>query len=95
MFGKEKYPEFIEQMYKDKTGPNNPMWSKSYTWNTIQNEKAVWVYDSTSKELIKKYEGTVQLKKDLNMGNDTIKKYLDSNKFFKGKLFKSSPIQDN
>jgi hypothetical protein len=25
MFGKEKSPEFIEQMYKDKSGSNNPM----------------------------------------------------------------------
>jgi hypothetical protein len=25
MFGKEKSLEFIEQMYKDKSGSNNPM----------------------------------------------------------------------
>lgn len=95
MFGKEKSPEFIEQMYKDKSGSNNPMWGKTHSPETLSKmKKAVWVYSSTSKELIKKYDGTVELKKDLKMGYDTIKKYLDSNKSYKGKLFRSYPLQN-
>lgn len=41
------------------------------------------------------YDGSVQLKKDMKMGYDTLKKYLDSDKSFKGKLFRSSPLQSN
>lgn len=29
MFNKEKSPEFIAHMYKDKTGANNPMYGKA------------------------------------------------------------------
>lgn len=93
MFGKEKSPQFLEQMYRDKSGSNNPMFGKTHSPQTLSKiRKAVWVYDSTEKSLIKKYEGTVQLKKDMKMGYDTIKKYLDSNKSYKGKLFRSYPI---
>lgn len=31
MYGREKSPEFIEQMYKDKHGSNNPMWGKTHS----------------------------------------------------------------
>jgi group I intron endonuclease len=93
MFGKEKSIEFIEQMYRDKTGSNNPMWGKTHSEETLSKmRKAVWVYDSNSKVLIKKYDGIVQAKKDMMIGYNTIKKYLDSSKSYKGKLFRSSPI---
>lgn len=95
MFGKEKSPEFIEQMYKDKSGSNNPMQDKTHSPETLSKmKKAVWVYNSTSKELIKKYDETVELKKNLKIGYDTIKKYLDSNKSYKDKLFRSSFLQN-
>ena len=96
MFGKDKSPEFVEQMYRDKTGSNNPMFGKKHTPQTLAKlKKPVWVYDNSSKELIKMYDGSMQLKKEMKMGYDTLKKYLDSNKSFKGKLFKSSPFEDN
>lgn len=55
MYGKEKYPEFIEQMYRDKSGPNNPMWGKTHSEETLNKmRKNVYVYDAISKKLIKK-----------------------------------------
>lgn len=93
MFGKEKSPEFIEQMYKDKSGSNNPMWGKNHSEETLNKmRKNVYVYDTITKELIKKYDSSVEAKKNLKMGYDTLKKYLNSNKPFKGKIFSSIPL---
>lgn len=93
MFGKEKSPEFIEQMYRDKSGSNNPMWGKNHSEETLNKiRKNVYVYDAISKELIKKYDSTVIAKKDLKMGYDTLKKYLNSDKSFKGIIFSSIPL---
>jgi group I intron endonuclease len=93
MFGKEKSPEFIEQMYRDKSGSNNPMWGKIHSEETLNKmRKSVYVYDAISKELIKKYDSSIMVKKDLKMGYDTLKKYLNSGKSFKGKIFSSIPL---
>jgi hypothetical protein len=54
--------------------------------------KNVYVYDATSKELIKKYDSSIMVKKDLKMGYDTLKKYLNSDKSFKGNIFSSIPL---
>lgn len=54
--------------------------------------KNVYVYDTITKELIKKYDSSVEAKKNLKMGYDTLKKYLNSNKPFKGKIFSSIPL---
>ena len=39
--------------------------------------------------------GSLSVKKDLSMGYDTLKKYLNSNKPFKGKIFSSIPLNNN
>lgn len=93
MYGKDKSPEFVEQIYKDKHGSNNPMWGKTHSEDTLNKmRKGVYVYNTSTMELIKKYESTMSAKKDLNMGYDTLKKYLNSNKPFKGKIFSSIPL---
>lgn len=93
MFDKEKSPEFIEQMYKDKKGSNNPMFGKTHLPETLSKmRKPIWVYNSSSLKFIKMYNGTVQLKKDMKMGYDTIKKYLNTDQSYKGKYFRSIPI---
>lgn len=96
MYGREKSPEFIEQMYKDKHGSNNPMWGKTHSEETLNKmRKGVYVYDALTMELIKEYESSLSVKKDLKMGYDTLKKYLNSNKPFKGKIFSSIPLNSN
>jgi hypothetical protein len=75
MFGKEKSSEFIEQMYRDKSGSNNPMWSKIHSEETLNKmRKNVYVYDTTSKKLIKKYDSSIMVKKDLNSGKSSFSK---------------------
>lgn len=96
MYGKDKSPEFIEQMYKDKHGLNNPMWGKTHSEDTLNKmRKGVYVYDAFTMELIKEYNSSLTAKKDLKMGYDTLKKYLNSNKPFKDKIFSSFPLDDN
>lgn len=96
MYNKNKSPEFIEQMYKNKNGSNNPMWGKTHSKETLNKmRKGVYVYDALTMELIKEYESFLSAKKDLNMGYDTLKKYLNSNKPFKGKIFSSIPLNNN
>jgi len=96
MYGKEKSPEFIEQMHKDKHGSNNPMWGKTHSEGTLNKmRKSVYVYDALIMELIKEYNSSVTAKEDLKIGYDTLKKYLNSNKPFKGKIFSSFPLDNN
>jgi hypothetical protein len=54
--------------------------------------KKVYVYNESSKEFIIKYESITTAKKDLNMGYDTLKKYINSNKSFKGKIFSNTRL---
>jgi group I intron endonuclease len=96
MYGRDKSPEFVEQMYKDKKGSNNPMFGKTHLPEALSKmRKPIWVYNSSSLELIKLYDGTVELKKDMKMSYDTIKKYLNTNQSFKGKYFRSIPLDNN
>lgn len=96
MYGREKSPEFIEQMHKDKHGSNNPMWGKTHSEDTLNKmRKSVYVYDALTMELVKEYNSSVTAKEDLKMGYDTLKKYLNSNKPFKGKIFSSFPLDNN
>jgi group I intron endonuclease len=96
MYGRDKSPEFIEQMYKDKHGSNNPMWGKTHSEETLNKmRKGVYVYDALTMELIKEYKSTLSAKTDLRMGYDTLKKYLNTNKPFKGKIFSSIPLNSN
>jgi group I intron endonuclease len=96
MYGREKSPEFIEQMHKDKHGSNNPMWGKTHSEDTLNKmRKSVYVYDALTMELVKEYNSSATAKEDLKMGYDTLKKYLNSNKPFKGKIFSSFPLDNN
>jgi len=50
MFNKEKSQKFIEQMYKDKSGINNPMFGKSHSIKTLEKlRKKVYVYNYDTK----------------------------------------------
>nr|YP_009059696.1 GIY-YIG endonuclease [Parasitella parasitica]AIO05746.1 GIY-YIG endonuclease [Parasitella parasitica] len=96
MYGRDKSPEFIEQMHKDKHGSNNPMWGKTHSKDTLNKmRKSVYVYDALTMELVKEYNSSVTAKKDLKMRYDTLKKYLNFNKPFKGKIFSSLPLDNN
>ena len=39
MYNKEKSKEFIEHMYKDRTGPNNPMFGKPKSKKTLEKNE--------------------------------------------------------
>ena len=89
MFNKEKSQKFIEQMYKDKSGINNPMYGKNHSIDTLEKlRKKVYVYNSNTKELEKVYKGIVVASKDLKISYETLKKYCESNKVYKNKIFK-------
>lgn len=75
MYNKLKSKEFIEQMYKDKSGANNPM------------SKKVYVYDACTKELFKYYDTRASAVKYLHIFKATINKYIDTNIVFNSKLF--------
>ncbi|CAM0142955.1 unnamed protein product, partial [Umbelopsis sp. WA50703] len=84
MYGRDKSPEFVEQMHKDKHGSNNPMWGKTHSEDTLNKmRKSVYVYDALTMELVKEYNSSMAAKEDLKWGSDTLKKYLNSNKPFK------------
>jgi len=88
MFGQKKSLEFLNQQTRDKSGPNNPMFGKSWTDSQrIANCTPIYVFDSQTQELITQYPGIVEAKKDLHMGYDTLKKYLQSGQPYKGKIF--------
>ena len=48
--------------------------------------KQVFVYDATTKDLIKVYSGVVEAKTDLKIGYDTLKNYCKSHKPYKGMI---------
>ena len=93
MFNKEKSQKFIEQMYKDKSGINNPMYGKNHSIDTLEKlRKKVYVYNSNTKELEKVYKGIVVASKDLKISYETLKKYCESNKVYKNKIFSLNPL---
>jgi group I intron endonuclease len=86
----EETKKLLSQLF---SGELNPFWEKTHSEETLNKmRKNVYVYDAISKELIKKYDSSVMIKKDLKMGYDTLKKYLNSDKPFKGKIFSSIPL---
>jgi len=88
MFGQLKSPEFIEQQFKDKSGGNNPMYGKKHSQETLAKiKKRIYVYDAVTKELIKIYSGTVEAKKDLRIGYDTLKRCSQTHAYYKGMIF--------
>jgi group I intron endonuclease len=88
MFNKEKSQKFIKQMYKNKSGINNPMYGKTHNVETLEKlRKKVYVYNSDTKQLEKVYKGIVIASKDLKISYETLKKYSRSNKVYKNKIF--------
>lgn len=94
MFNKPKSKAFIEQMFRDKTGANNPMFGKPKSSETLAKlSKKVYVYDGKTKELIKCYDSYKIAVKDLRVGHETIRKYLDTHKVYKEKLYYSEALK--
>ena len=87
MFNKGKSPEFIEQMNKNKSGKNNPMFGKTHSEVTLNKlRKKLYVYDAETMLLIKEYNGIVKAKKSLRIGYDTLLKYAKNKKYLKIKF---------
>jgi len=81
-------------MLRYKTGANNPMYGKPKSPETLAKlSKKVYVYDGDTKELIKCYDSYKITVKDLHIGFETIIKYLDTHKIYKGKLFYSNELK--
>jgi len=90
MFGRLKSPKFIEQQFKDKSGEKNPMSGKTHSPETLAKiKKRIYVYDAVTKELIKVFSGTVEAKKDLKIGYDTLKRCSQTHESYKGMIFSS------
>lgn len=88
IFGREKSPEFKYQIYRDKTGINNPQFGvvkSEFTINKLR--KIVYVYNDKY-AFLGKY-GRVDCKLRFKIGYDTLRKYIDSGKIFKGHYFYS------
>ena len=90
MFNIPKSKAFIEQMYKDKFGDNNPMFGKQKSPETLAKlSKRVYVYDGNTKEFIKCYDSFKIAVKDLRISHETIRKYIDTHKVYKEKVYYS------
>jgi group I intron endonuclease len=87
MYDREKSPEFIEQQFRDKTGAKNPMYGKKHSpEDLVKMREKIYVYDAVTKKLIKVYSGTVEAKKDLRMGYDTLKRCCNTQETHKGMI---------
>ena len=87
MYNKEKSKEFIYMQKKDKSGPNNPQFGVIKSQETVEKlSKFIYVYKDD--EYLGKFK-TVECKTKFKIGHDTIKKYKDSNKSYKGMTFYS------
>lgn len=87
MYNREKSPEFIYIQKRDKTGKNNPQYGKLKSSETLDKlRKYIYVYDEKTSVFLGKF-GRVQCKKTFIIGYDSIQKYLDSGKPFKGRYF--------
>ena len=87
MFGKTFSSEFIAMQTKNKKGINNPMFGIIKSPATIAKlQKLVYVYEADTLKRIGIFS-TVECFKYFKMGKDTLTKYLNSNKSFKGKIF--------
>ena len=87
MTGRKISPEFIEMQNRNKIGVINPKFGVIKSSDTIEKlTKLVYVYNSVDMSYIGSYS-TVQCSKELNMGKDTLSKYLLNGNPFKGKIF--------
>jgi len=87
MYNLSKSKEFLEMQFKDRRGPNNPLFGKTKSPSTLAKiTKVVYVYNYLDMSLIGKYS-TVNCSKEFKMGNDTLSKYIKSGLPYKGKIF--------
>ena len=88
MFNKEKSPEFIAHMNKDRSGVNNPMYGKPKSEETLSKlRKMVFVYDVTNNYKLLGVYPTVICTRTFHIGYETLSKRLLDGKIHKGKYF--------
>lgn len=94
MFGKDKSREFIFQQQRNKKGINNPQWGKIKSPETLQKlRKKVYVYDAITNELLfPPFLATVECKKKLKIGYDTLMKNIKNGTIYKGMIFSRIPL---
>lgn len=87
MFGKEKSKEFIYHMTKNRNGENNPMFGKKKSPETIAKlNKRVYIYDSSTRDLLTIYPSFTEARISLKIGKDTLLKYIKSKTLIKIKF---------
>lgn len=87
IFGKIKSPEFIKMQLRDKRGKNNPQYGVIKLPETINKlSKFISVYSADDNSYIGTFK-TVECSKYFKIGKDTLMKYVNTGKPFKGKLF--------
>jgi group I intron endonuclease len=87
MFGKTFSPEFLNMQIKNKKGLNNPMFGiKKSKATIVKLQKLVYVYEAETLKFLGAYP-IVKCSKEFKMGKDTLTKYINTNKPFKGKIF--------
>ena len=75
-------------MYKDKSGANNPMFGKTKSAETLAKTSIkVYLYNTDTKKLTRRYDSTNLAVKDLKFAGETIRKYLNTDKVYKNFLF--------
>ena len=78
--------------YKDKKGPNNPLFGKIKSSSTLAKiTKIVYVYNCLDMFLIGQYS-TVNCSRQFKMGKDTLTKYIKSGLPYKGKIFSKEKL---
>lgn len=93
MYGRELSPEFLAQQIRDKWGSNNHQFGVIKSKETITKlTKLVYVYQADTKNLIGKYS-TIECKKEFKIGYNTIKKYIENKKAYKGILSSYNEIR--
>jgi hypothetical protein len=96
MFNREKSPEFIAHMYRDKYGANNPMYGVQKSEETLAKlRKMVYVYNATDNYKLVGIYATVECFRKFRMGYDTLTKRLADGKIHKGYLFSKGPYKSS
>jgi hypothetical protein len=96
MYGKDKSPEFIAHMSRDRWGANNPAYGVKKSEDTLAKlRKVVNVYDTTDNYKLVGVYATVECFRKFNMGYDTLIKRLSDGKIHKGYLFSRVPYSPN
>lgn len=89
MYSLTKSKEFLAMQIRDKKGKNNPQYGVVKSEQTLEKlRKRVYVYDAITLLYIGNF-AKVECKKKFAIGYDTLQKYIDSGKPFKGHLFSS------